>query len=698
MLDALRSPLSDVSAGARWRRGVVLLGLLATLLFTQLLSQQSVAADDDYLLIEARIVAERQADGSVTVWLEARRSDDGWDEWVSPRDRVLPADAELDLWHDTGSFTVAGVTGLLRLSLRHIAHGHVELGLQRGIGPGDDEEESWAERLLPRLRQLDSPRYGPRMFTTTSIDLVDEGPPLCRPGAIVRSGERCRFRDTRSEFVVDADGSASYPVGPQPTAGGSTGATAGVPPNQFRTHFSVPLTDGVAPRSSLEAVIVERLEHGAYLFIRMGYDPLQPANGADCVEALLVPFGHYCGLPTTTGGNVWFVAYPGGLAHVSVPNFDLSWVGEDELHAETTPIDYLPHYRVDAVREAGGWRLTKLIAPQPVESASLSSELEDCAPGQILQPGESCGDPTSTGVYGIAAEGGWVVDDAPPQYQALGTSTINHPNAHGLSFHPLASGSWLVARITGHPENPAHIGLCTIGLVVYPGEVCSQTGGMWFRVFANGLAFSVNTTSFERVNIVGHTVRYGSGSVAQYDFTAERQRDGGFLITWMRERWPVLESRVQRQRGDCFPGLILGSGHGCRYPNAGDMLIVDEDDQLSFTGRAPNTSGAFRFTPWGGTIGQRIQALPLNDEGHIVFIVGADEPSLIGQCAVDLAVRPGESCRTESEPLRFYVFYDSAFFDGVAAHNDLEVDGDDGAVRLRAERQPDRSYVIRELN
>ena len=430
----------------------------------------------------------------------------------------------------------------------------------------------------------------------------------------------------------------------------------------------------------------------------MGFDPLQPANGADCVGRLLVPFGHYCGLPATTGGNVWFVAYPGGLAHVSVPNFDLSWVGEDELHAETTPIDYLPRYRVDAVRESGGWRLTKLIAPQPVESASLSDELEDCAPALILQRGESCGDPTSTGVYGIAAEGGWVVDDAPPQYQALGTSTSGHPSAHGLSFHPLASGSWLVARITGHPENPAHIGLCTIGLVVYPGEVCSQTGGMWFRVFANGLAFSVNTTSFERVNIVGHTVRYGSGSVAQYDFTAERQSDGGFLITWMRERWPVLESRVQRQRGDCFPGLILGSGHGCRYPNAGAMLIVDEDDQLSFTGRAPNTPDAFRFVPWGGTVEQRIQALPLNDGGHIVFIVGAGAPTSIGQCAVDLVVKPGESCRTESEPLRFYVFYDAALFDGVAAHNDLEVDGDDGAVRLRAERQPDRSYIIRELN
>ena len=65
MLDGLRPVLSEVSAEARRRRGVVLLGVLTALLFTQLLSQQSVVANDDYLLIEARIVAERQADGSV---------------------------------------------------------------------------------------------------------------------------------------------------------------------------------------------------------------------------------------------------------------------------------------------------------------------------------------------------------------------------------------------------------------------------------------------------------------------------------------------------------------------------------------------------------------------------------------------------------------------------------------------------------
>ena len=369
--------------------GGALLLALSIALLTALSGPQPVAAEDDYRLIEARIVAQRHDDGRVEVLLEVRRDSAGWVEQITPVYRFLPDPAPTGVWwNSTPPLTVPGVPGQFGITARRIEGGHVELGLQRVVGP------HWAERLLPRLGRLDSPRFGPRMFTTTSIDLVDEGPALCRPGLVVRSGERCRFRDTRSEFVVDSDGSASYPVGPQQTAGGARAASASVPLDKFRTYFSVPLTDGVAPRSAREAVIVERLEHGAYLFIRMGLDPLQPANGADCVERLLVPFGHYCGLPTTTGGNVWFVAYRGGLAHLSVPNFELSWVGVDELHAETTPIEYLPHYRVDAVREAGGWRLTKMIAPQPDESASMSSELEDCAPGQILQRGESCGDPT----------------------------------------------------------------------------------------------------------------------------------------------------------------------------------------------------------------------------------------------------------------------------------------------------------------
>ena len=44
------------------------MGVLAPLLLTQLLSQQPVAAEDEHALIEARIVAERQAGGSVSVW------------------------------------------------------------------------------------------------------------------------------------------------------------------------------------------------------------------------------------------------------------------------------------------------------------------------------------------------------------------------------------------------------------------------------------------------------------------------------------------------------------------------------------------------------------------------------------------------------------------------------------------------------
>ena len=557
----------------------------------------------------------------------------------------------------------------------------MELGLQRVTGV------HWGERLLPRKRQLDSPRYGPNGVVTSSIDLLDEGPTVCRLGVIVRSGERCRFPDTRSEFVVDADGSARTPT-PQP---GTIAA------DTQRSAFLVPFLHGAHRGSSAGRVAVERLEHGGFLVTRMGRDLLQPVNGADCGEGLLVPFGHYCGLTVTTGGGVWFVVYPSGLAHFTLRSHELSWVGDLELHAETNPVGYLPHYAIDAVREATGWRITRMIAPPPTPLALLPGELEDCAPGQILQPGDRCSDPTTTAVFGITADGGWADDGGLPRYEAISIGTSSHPNGTGLGFQPLATGRWLITGISHHPDDPAQIGLCTIGLIVYPREACSQTGGIWFAVFGSGLAFSVNATSFERINIVGHTVRYGSGAVAQYDLTAERQSDGGFLITWMRERWPVLESRVRRERGDCLPGLILSAGDGCRYPNSRELLVVSQDGSVSFGAVGGRYPDGFRFVPWGGVTQESVLFEALRDGRGIVLRIGADTPRSIGSCVVGLSLAPGQSCSTGSREPTFYVFDDAASYDGVAARDDLNVEAADGAPGLRAERQPDRSYIIRQL-
>ena len=513
---------------------------------------------------------------------------------------------------------------------------------------------------------------------------------------VLSAGERCRIAETRAHFAVRTDGVASYP--PSWSRPGSGLQPGLVHPDRFRSYLRVHVSAGVpAPRDSAKSLAVERIRDGAYLIIRTAYDLLQPANGADCGESLLVPFGHYCGLPVTSGGGVWFVVYPSGLAHFTLRSHELSWVGDLELHAETSPVGYLPHYAIDAVREATGWRITRMIAPPPTPIALLPGELEDCAPGRILQPGDRCSDPTTTAVFGITADGGWVDDGGLPRYEAISIGTSSHPNGTGLGFQPLATGRWLITGISHHPDDPAQIGLCTIGLVVYPREACSQTGGIWFAVFRSGLAFSVNATSFERINIVGHTVRYGSGAVAQYDLTAEHQSDGGFGITWMRERWPVLESRVQRERGDCFPGLILSVGDGCRYPNSRELLVVSQDGSASFGAVGGRYPDGFHFVPWGGVSQESVLYEPLRDGRQIVVRIGADTPRSIGNCAVGLSVSPGQSCSTGSRKPTFYVFDDAAFYDRVAAHNDLEVEREDGVPRLRAERQPDRSYIIREL-
>ena len=660
--------------------GALLLALSIALL-TALSGPQPAAAEDDYLLIEARVVAQRHDDGRVEVLLEVRRDSAGWVEQIKPVHRFLPDPAPIGVWwNSTPPLTVPGVPGQFGITARRDARGRVELGLQRVTGV------HWGERLLPRFGRLDSPRYGSDRVYTSSIDLLDEGPQVCALGTVLNPGERCRLPDTRDEFVVEPDGSAHYPHEPG---------------RESSIYIVVPSLHGLEHDPSVDASVhgihVERLADDRYMFIRLGRDLLHPANGADCVQGLLVPFGHYCGIPATTAGYVWFVVYPQGPAHLSIPNFELSWVSDADLHAETIPVDYLPHYRVDAVREDAGWRISTLVAPGSDTPRVLSDESVQCSPGLILPPGDSCADPTSTQVFSVAADGGITIDDGPLLHVAFGTGAGHHPNGRTLSFHPLASGDWLVTRIRHHPDDLTEIGLCTIGLVVYPGEVCIQTGRMWFRVFANGLASSVNTTSFERINIAGRTIRYGGGSVAQYELTAERQSDGGFLITWMRERWPVLESRVQRERGDCSPGLILSAGDGCRYPNSRELLVVSQDGSASFGAVGGRYPDGFYFVPWGGVTQQSVLYEPLRDGRQIVVRIGADTPRSIGNCAVGLSVSPGQSCRTGPDLPRFHVFDDAALYDGVVAHNDLEVEGGAGAPRLRAERQPDRSYIIREL-
>ena len=360
MFNGLRPPLSDLLIAARRWRVVALFGLLAALLLTQLLSQQLAAAEEDYLLIEARVVAQRHDDGRVEVVLELRRDGAGWVEQITPVHRFLPDPAPTGVWWNSPPpLTVAGVPGQFGIIARRIEGGHVELGLQRVTGV------HWGQRLLPRFGRLDTPRYGSDRVYTSSIDLVDEGPAVCQLGLIVSPGEQCRFPDTREVFVAEPDGSAHYPH--EPGSGAGYSERKAFPDGQWRIYVVVPFVQGLGhdPQASsvIHGVRIERLEHGRYIFNRLGLDLLGPINGADCVQGLLVSLGGYCAVP---GSSAWFIAHPSGLAQFTIGYEQLSWIGDDRLEVD----DDLPHaagpVRLDAVRQAGGWRTISLNAPAPV--------------------------------------------------------------------------------------------------------------------------------------------------------------------------------------------------------------------------------------------------------------------------------------------------------------------------------------------
>ena len=342
-------------------------------------STHLTAAQTDDLLIEARIIAERQEDNRVKVALELRRGDD-WSERLQTQRRYLPADSPIDTWRYSDPLPpIDGVPGRLRIAVRRIPYGHVELALRRDLGDG------WGDLQLPRARQLDSARYGPYRFATSSIDLVDNGPQRCRLGLILTPGDRCRLPDTREELIVQADGVLRYPVDPY-NAGGVGYDDGLLTPNDSFHYFVVPFLHGIPPGESAESVWIESLGDGEYIIRRLGRDRLRPANGAVCAAGLLVPFGHYCGMPA---GFVWFVVYPEGPAHLNVPNHYLHWIGRADLRAEVPPRGNVGSHTVHAVPEAEGWRITTLEAPSPRALPFTPIDLGPCVLGTIVAPAKA---------------------------------------------------------------------------------------------------------------------------------------------------------------------------------------------------------------------------------------------------------------------------------------------------------------------
>lgn len=513
----------------------IAVSLVAILLLTAVVlheSKRPAAAQTDNLLIEARITAERQEDNRVKVALELRRESADWTERLQPQRRYLSADAPIDVWRYSEPLPpIVDITGRLRIAARHIPYGHVELALQRDLGDG------WGELQLPRARQLDSPRYGPDRFATSSIDLVDRGPQRCRLGLLLGPGDYCRFPDTRDLLVIQANGVARYPTGLDlPPGDRDYGRLAPDDPYPA-AYFPVPFLHGFPPGTTWQTVGIDSLGEGEYIIRRLGRDRLRPANGAVCAAGLLIPFGHYCGMPA---GYVWFTVYPQGPAHLTVPNHHLSWISEADLHAEVSPKGNVGPHTVHAVREAEGWRITTLDAPSAPSLPFATADVGPCTLGAVIAPGESCSDPASPSTFGVNAAGHWVWDSGRPQQDDGSVVSIGlggHPAHHSFGFTLLTDGRWLIAGVADTEGSLRRAGDCRVGLVLYPGEVCDDPlGPFLFQVFADGLAAYDHVADRNRVHAEDVRVHYTGGVIGSYDFTAERQEDGGFRIVRMNER------------------------------------------------------------------------------------------------------------------------------------------------------------------
>ena len=355
--------------------------------------------------------------------------------------------------------------GQFGITARRIEGGHVELGLQRVTGV------HWGERLLPRFGRLDTPRYGSDRVYTSSIDLVDEGPAVCQLGLIVSPGEECRFPDTRDVFVVEPDGSAHYPL--QPEGGATAKEDMVFPAERSRIYIVVGFVHGLGhdPHASsvTHGIRIERLEHGRYIFNRLGLDLLRPINGADCVQGLLVSLGGYCAVP---GSSAWFIAHPSGLAQFTIGYEQLSWIGDDRLEVD----DDLPH--------AGGRWIVQMIAL----SGGELLEIGRCTIGLLLYPGEEC-HTGATGPFQVHANGLAVFGDAigRERVQAAG---IEVTYADELAFHDFRAGrradggfriTAMRLRVPAREQQVRrHLGDCTPGVILGPGDGCRhpRSGGI----------------------------------------------------------------------------------------------------------------------------------------------------------------------------------------------------------------------------
>ena len=195
-------------------------------------------------------------------------------------------------------------------------------------------------------------------------------------------------------------------------------------------------------------------------------------------------------------------------------------------------------------------------------------------------------------------------------------------------------------------------------------------------------------------------ISYENGVIKSYDFTAERQDDGGFRIVHIRQRRLDLERQVQRELGDCRPGLVLGPGEACRYPDYGDLFLVRDDGRAALG--ADRALAILMTVDSASTLVGRgpgyILHRPLAEKRHILIAVGDDTSISIGACNIGATVQPGQRCRPRTSLPELYVFDEVVFFDDTVSQEDLRVDQPDLGLALHAERQDDGSYIIRRVD
>ena len=272
-------------------------------------------------------------------------------------------------------------------------------------------------------------------------------------------------------FVAEPDGSAHYTYEPWSRAGYSE--RKAFPDGQWRIYVVVPFVHGLGhdPQASsvTHGVRIERLEHGRYIFNRLGLDLLGPINGADCVQGLLVSLGGYCAVP---GSSAWFIAHPSGLAQFTIGYEQLSWIGDDRLEVD----DDLPH--------AGGRWIVQMIAL----SGGELLEIGRCTIGLVLYPGEECHS-GAPGPFQVHQNGLAAFADAIGR-ERVHTTGIEVTYADGLALHDFtadrrADGGFRITamrlRVPAREQQVRRdLGDCAAGMILSPGDGCRhpRSGGI----------------------------------------------------------------------------------------------------------------------------------------------------------------------------------------------------------------------------